>query len=347
MHTPKFSVFIGRFQPIHIGHVEVITRAAQISDYVIILVGSSYKPRSPKNPWSFTERHDMIFAAIPENLHSRVLVFPIRDFLYSDEQWANNVQQTVMSFVAQLYTGDCPDITLIGHTKDESSYYLKMFPQWKRVEYELNETVNATDIRGLLFDNKSLRYIQAVVPAAALRLMVAWKSSPSFKAVMDEYNILAEYKKSWALAPYPPTFVTTDAIVVQSGHILLIRRKHQPGQGLFALPGGFVGVKEPLIDSMIRELREETRIKVPAPVLRGSVSDVKVFDAPDRSLRGRTITHAFLIKLPSGPLVDVKGSDDAMDAMWVPISNVKSDTLFEDHDSIIEIMTGVTIGGNP
>jgi bifunctional NMN adenylyltransferase/nudix hydrolase len=123
-------------------------------------------------------------------------------------------------------------------------------------------------------------------------------------------------------------------VVIQSGHILLVRRKAEPGRGLWALPGGFVGQEELLYDSCIRELREETGLKVPEKVLQGSMFKKDVFDRPDRSTRGRTITHAFYFKLDDlQPLPHIKGGDDAEKARWVPLSEflTMEDQMYEDH----------------
>ena len=69
---------------------------------------------------------------------------------------------------------------------------------------------------------------------------------------------------------------------------------------------------ERLLDACIRELREETKIKVPGPILKGSIKRQSVYDDPYRSARGRTLTHGFYIELePSAELPKVKGSDDA------------------------------------
>jgi bifunctional NMN adenylyltransferase/nudix hydrolase len=110
-------------------------------------------------------------------------------------------------------------------------------------------------------------------------------------------------------------FVTADAVVVQSGHILLVERGRAPGKGLLALPGGFVNPEERIRDAAIRELREETSIsdgkgQIPPAMLASFIEDARtrVFDAPNRSLRGRIITHAFLFRLPERrKLFGVKG----------------------------------------
>jgi bifunctional NMN adenylyltransferase/nudix hydrolase len=156
--------------------------------------------------------------------------------------------------------------------------------------------------------------------------------------------MIKKYKESWKAAPFPPTFMTVDAVVVQSGHVLLVQRGDMPGKGLWALPGGFLNQGETMLDGAIRELKEETKIKVPVPVLKGSNKGSKTFDAPNRSQRGRTITQAFYIDLGfAEELPRVKGSDDAEKAFWVPLSEVvaKRDQFFEDHFHIISYFTKV------
>jgi bifunctional NMN adenylyltransferase/nudix hydrolase len=101
-----------------------------------------------------------------------------------------------------------------------------------------------------------------------------------------------------------------------------------------------------LKDNVIKELREETRIHVPVALLKGLIKDSEVFDYPQRSQRGRTITHAFHIvvdvKVEEGlPLV--KGGDDADKAFWLPIADLgaNEDRFFEDHIHIIRHFLGV------
>jgi bifunctional NMN adenylyltransferase/nudix hydrolase len=161
----------------------------------------------------------------------------------------------------------------------------------------------------------------------------------------EAHNYILGYKAMWeapSKVPFPVIFTTVDAVVIKAGHILLVERGRNPGKGLLALPGGFLNPHEELLDGALRELKEETKIVASKKVLAESVRSSHVFAHPDRSLRGRTITHAYLIDLGiNGPLPAVKGSDDAAQAMWVPLHRVYElqETFFEDHFHIIEYFT--------
>ncbi|CAN7461539.1 NUDIX domain-containing protein [Phenylobacterium sp. LjRoot225] len=160
----------------------------------------------------------------------------------------------------------------------------------------------------------------------------------------EEWRAIDRYQTAWAGAPYAPTFVTVDAVVVQAGHVLGIRRKHAPGRGRLALPGGFVEPHERLEDAVARELAEETQIALPAAELKRLISARQVFDDPNRSDRGRTITHGFLIEIPDhgGGLTAVEASDDAEHAFWTPVADLKPETMFEDHWDIVQELLGAS-----
>jgi len=325
-------VFIGRFQPFHNGHKAVIDAALEQANEVVVVVGSSFAARNIRNPFTFEERKAMIKAVFPTD---RVKVVPVSDFPYDDNKWVNAIQKIVDDTIP-----NAKDVGLIGHSKDSTSYYLNIFPRWKNhVEVPNVEGINATDIRKFGFENGTFRGINgvALLPSPILfGHLLKLESQPWFATLVEEYQMIKRYKESWKAAPFPPTFVTVDAVVVQSGHVLLVKRGDMPGKGLWALPGGFLNQEETMLDGAIRELKEETRIKVPVPVLKGSIKASKTFDAPNRSTRGRTITQAFFIDLGMGDLPKIKGSDDAEDAAWVPFNYVKQELLYEDHFHIID-----------
>ena len=218
-----------------------------------------------------------------------------------------------------------------------------MFPQWAFENVELIEPLNATDIRDLYFRKHARQgFILSAVPAGVGTMLVDFTASEEYQQIIREREFLIENAKQYAGLKYPPIFVTVDAVVICSGHVLMIKRRAEPGKGLWAMPGGYVNAHtdKTVEDAMLRELREETLIKVPAPVLRGSIVRSRVFDAVDRSPRGRIITHAFHIQLPDGELPKVKGNDDAEKARWVPIAEVQRDKCFEDHFEIIQTFLG-------
>ena len=348
---PSFGVFIGRFQPLHLGHEHTIRHALDRVERLIILVGSANVARDPRNPFTFAERAAMIRSSFAfEVAEGRVIIEPLDDHLYSDTAWMTEVQRRVHAIVLDVGNGGgfrasgLADfrIALTGFGCDASSYYLKLFPEWENIQVDSPyATFHATDIRQ--------RYFRRIpeVPATALSKGVAsqleeFARGEAFRSLLAEREYLDAYPDQWGKGP----FVTADAVVIQAGHILLVERGRLPGKGLLALPGGFVGLGEPIRDAAIRELREETGIsdskgQIPPAMLASFIEDsrTRVFDAPNRSLRGRVITHAFLFRLPAWrKLAGVKGGDDAAHARWYRLGELSPDRLFEDHWSIIEAM---------
>ncbi len=126
----------------------------------------------------------------------------------------------------------------------------------------------------------------------------------------------------------PPTpALTVDCVVFDpQGRVLLIRRGHEPFEGCYALPGGFVDVGETIEDGCRRELREETGLTV------GDLLLVGVYSDPSRDPRGHTVSAVFLSCL-SKPASAVAG-DDAASAEWV--ENWQDEPLAFDHAQILD-----------
>ncbi|NLR73014.1 bifunctional nicotinamide-nucleotide adenylyltransferase/Nudix hydroxylase [Novosphingobium sp. ERN07] len=346
-----FGVFIGRFQPLHVGHEHVIARTLEQVERLIVLVGSANVARDPRNPFTYDEREAMLRSAFRHEVaQGRLIIAPIDDHVYSDTAWVVQVQRTVRALVLEHGNGHGFQnhglrdfrVALTGYGKDASSFYLKLFPEWENLQVDSQYgTFSSSDVR--------VRYFQRIaeVPASILSAGVAdflreFMLGDMFKALLEEAEFLAAYPAQWGKGP----FVTADAVVVQSGHILLVERGRAPGKGLLALPGGFVNPAERIRDAAIRELREETAIsdgkgQIPPAMLASFIEDARtrVFDAPNRSMRGRIITHAFLFRLPERrKLFSVKGGDDAAHAQWYRFGDLSPEMLFEDHWAIIEEM---------
>lgn len=340
----EFSVFIGRFQPFHMAHYELIKEALRQAETTVVIIGSYKRAPSPKNPWSGEEREAMMRAALSPEENARVKVIHIRDYLYNDNMWLTDLTTKVYEI-----TGDSNSVVLVGHEHDHSSYYLSLFPQWKtHLIGNIDEFPHATEIRYLYFTH-DLAYKKSLHPKT-VEYLEDFKKTDKFKGLKAYFDAVRDGKNKWQGAPFPVIFHTVDSVVIKSGHVLVVRRGKAYGKGQIALPGGFLDQHEKIRLGAIRELREETAIKLTKEELDNFIVDEHVFDHPDRSERGRTITTAFFLDLDKnkmgwktdGRLPQVKGSDDADKAWWMPLRELgaREEEFFEDHFHIINYFVG-------
>jgi bifunctional NMN adenylyltransferase/nudix hydrolase len=210
--------------------------------------------------------------------------------------------------------------------------------------------VDGTHIRDALFGGAALDLeatlaaLSSVAPQSTLDFLRAWSALPFMAALSQEWRMLRQYKAAWAHAPYPPVFVTVDAVVRCADQILLIRRGQPPGVGLYAVPGGFIEQRETAYQSAVRELHEETRLSLLESSMRSALKGSAVFDHPDRSQRGRTITHAFYFDLGERTPPEIMADDDAQSANWVPMSQLMDleDQFHDDHFHMLDHFLGLT-----
>jgi len=119
--------------------------------------------------------------------------------------------------------------------------------------------------------------------------------------------------KGYDASRYERPSVACDVVIVSffEGRlqVLLIQRKHDPYQGAWALPGGFVNMDEPLESAAAREACEETSL---ADL---SLIELGAFGEPDRDPRTRVISVAYLA-LVRRDRVKPRAGDDAREARW-------------------------------
>ena len=127
---------------------------------------------------------------------------------------------------------------------------------------------------------------------------------------------------------YPRPAVTADCIVITKEpepKVLLILRGFDPYKGCWAFPGGFMNMDETTEECAIRELEEETGLRL------SKVQQIGTYSKVDRDPRGRTITVAYLAIIDEP--IAVTGQDDAAKAEWFPIDALPP--LAFDHEDII------------
>ena len=350
--TSDIAVLVGRFQPFHDAHLGLLTRALAIAPRVVVVVGSAFQARTPKNPFTWTERAEMIRLALPEAERARVTVVPMRDY-YDQQRWVASVRQAV---AAEAGDDASLRIALVGHFKDATSSYLAAFPGWTLDSVERLPGSDGTQLRDALFAaipddahappllDATLAALVDQAPPSTIAFLRAWAALPFLAELAVEWRMLKRYKEAWRAAPYAPTFVTVDAVLQCAGKVLLIRRGKAPGRGLHAVPGGFIEARETTWQSCLRELEEETHLKLLEETMRRCLREVAVFDHPDRSQRGRTITHAHHFDLGERELPEVRADDDAAAVEWVPIAELAAmeDRFFDDHFHMLDHFLGLT-----
>lgn len=326
----RVAVYIGRFQPLHKGHVEVIGHCKKNYDETLVLIGSCNKRRSIKNPFSWKMIIEWLKALKVDNIGL------LSDYIYDDALWAKQVKSIVDGF----YNSDNYEITLVGHDKDASSFYLSMFPEYKlELLPAFCDGINATDIRELLFTHPAgveLRdFLVRRVGQNVADDLVAFRTTEAFEDLKEEFEYFKREEAKFKDYPYKDTlkFNCADAVVHCNEYILLIQRKKAPGKGAWALPGGFVNSDETYLRAAKRELLEETGLDLSKYKYYTASG---VFDHPSRGcgIPRITVGQLFYV-LGQETLPEITPSDDAIEAKWFNIEEIKEMCLHDDHMDII------------
>lgn len=128
---------------------------------------------------------------------------------------------------------------------------------------------------------------------------------------------------------YPRPAVTADCVVItkeDTPKVLLIQRGDDPFKGCWAFPGGFMNMDETTEQCAIRELEEETSLKVE------HIQQIGAYSKVDCDPRGRTVTVAYLAIVDSPEVLE--GQDDAAQAEWWSLSSLPP--LAFDHNDILK-----------
>ncbi len=121
------------------------------------------------------------------------------------------------------------------------------------------------------------------------------------------------------------TMVADVIIEMNNGEIVLGKRKHDPFQHQWGLPGGKMEGGETIEEAAVREVKEETNLTIKLDKIVG------VFSKPNRDPRGRLISVCFTAKVVKGEL---KAGSDAEDVMTT--KNFETMKLAFDHNEILK-----------
>jgi len=127
------ALFIGRFQPFHKAHLEVIKDILKENQEVIIAIGSSQFSNEPDNPFSYDERKDMITESLEKNKISNYAIVELPD-QFDDERWMEYILSELPSF----------DVFYSGNEMTQEIFSQEGI---KVIKVILFEGINGTEIR--------------------------------------------------------------------------------------------------------------------------------------------------------------------------------------------------------
>ncbi len=269
----KTGVFIGRFQPFHLGHLSVINRMEKDESIARILVGigSAQEANSFTNPFSFREREAMIGQVLKARLKKPFKIFGVQD-VNQPKLWLDLVKLAAKEPFDIIYTNN-PEVEEIAKGAGI-----------KVNRSELTLGITATNIRKAIAKGEDISDLVPKEILAQLRLFKNRTINPCVTA-----DIIINYKNKG---------------------IVLIQRKKREGDSnslKWALPGGHLNYGlETLEEAAARECKEETNLDISLT----SQNQFRQYSSPSRDLRGHYVTSVFYQEVKEGKL---KAGDDAVD----------------------------------
>lgn len=144
------TLFVGRFQPFHLGHLHAIKRIVEEYGSVAIAIGSSNLSREEQNPFTAGERKTMIVAALgrEKNFRGKYRVFLLPDF-FDDRKWRENVLRKTKF-----------DVVVTG-----SSWVARCLRGWKKIarpKFLRRRELSSTHIRKLILEGRKSEWKKLV-----------------------------------------------------------------------------------------------------------------------------------------------------------------------------------------
>lgn len=154
------GLYIGRFQPYHLGHQAVLEKIAKEVEEIVIVIGSAQDSHTPENPFTGGERVEMIHAALSESdLRERCIVTPLQD-IKRNSVWVSHLQSMVPRFDL-VYSNNPLVVQLVG----EAGIQIRKPPMYQRDLY------SGTAIRKLMRENGDWASLVPVAVAAFIEEM--------------------------------------------------------------------------------------------------------------------------------------------------------------------------------
>lgn len=169
-------LFIGRFQPFHLGHLDALSQIFEEEDYCIIGIGSTEDDYVPANPFTAGERYQMIEAAIlGQKLGGKIItrenfaILPVRN-IHHYSLWVKHLESLLPPF-GTVYTGSPLTSRLF---KEEGRHEI--------VSLKFKRHISATKIRSSIVSGKPW---EKLVPDSVVKLIKKWDAVSRLKEIQQ------------------------------------------------------------------------------------------------------------------------------------------------------------------
>lgn len=198
--SPKktLSICIGRFQPVHLGHLDLLQRTLELGDETLVFLGSACQVPSPTNPFTWQERAEMLRRSLTNELLSRTHFLPLQD-CFDTHRWAQQLAQLVQQFISESAL-DIDSIIHLGAFNEPSVRDNPFLATWKQRPRERLGDFNSTLLRDWLFSSASsttsaihTELDHKYQPAnwlhpTTLSYLSEWKKQPVFTELADQWQ---------------------------------------------------------------------------------------------------------------------------------------------------------------
>lgn len=146
------GVLVGRFQPLHLGHIEAFSYALSRARMLWLCIGSSNRQPDAGNPFTAAEREEMIARSLPQRMAGRIRTYRVPDF--GDHRlWADHIDRTVPPYRI-IFTND-------GAT---AAAYGRRAAQAVPIPYVRRGALSGTNVRGLIRAGRTREWAALVPP---------------------------------------------------------------------------------------------------------------------------------------------------------------------------------------
>ena len=338
MKQYKVAVIPARMQMFTKAHEQLIIEAGKLADKVFVALGSTNVASSIKNPFDYTFRCIVVSKWLSKNYdkfdeYTTVECINVPDTPELSD-WLGLLNRNVNSQCGGYINHN--DVVLVGSLKDNDGTMRKYWADWlgwgchNVKPYEMNEIlINASDVRKSFYRDE---YIGNLIPESCIDIYTQFKYTNDYARLCDEWAEIEYNKSKYGDGPH----LTGDALIFklsETPKVLLITRGGKVGNGLLAMPGGYLDPGETFNETIIRECKEEINVDLSKQLVKHQ----RILDNPSRDLRGRIISVANVYYMSESHAYEMefKAGDDALSYDWYKLEDIKENACFADHYHVI------------